>query len=183
MRDRKGVLSSLLAIFADTGANILTINQSIPTNGAALVTISATTENMPIGVDELIARVRASRTGDHPLRARWRRLETKAHHGGEKDMRVKSRISIGTVSGGTAEVLTKQELIAGRAGQEMRLKSILCTQGEAGPTAHLARSTTPNHDRERPGDRRRGRVHRRGDPRLRVRQALSRSGEKRRHVQ
>ena len=59
LRDRKGVLSSLLAIFADTGANILTINQSIPTNGAALVTISATTENMPIGVDELIARVRA----------------------------------------------------------------------------------------------------------------------------
>ena len=58
LRDRKGVLSSLLAIFADTGANILTINQSIPTNGAALVTISATTENMPIGVDELIARVR-----------------------------------------------------------------------------------------------------------------------------
>ena len=58
LRDKKGVLSALLAIFADTGANILTINQSIPTNGAALVTISATTENMPIGVDELIARVR-----------------------------------------------------------------------------------------------------------------------------
>ena len=58
LRDKKGILSSLLAIFADTGANILTINQSIPTNGAALVTISATTENMPIGVDELIAKAR-----------------------------------------------------------------------------------------------------------------------------
>ena len=58
LRDRKGVLSSLLAIFADTGANILTINQSIPTNGTALVTISATTENMPIGTDELITKAR-----------------------------------------------------------------------------------------------------------------------------
>ena len=58
LRDKKGILSSLLAIFADTGANILTINQSIPTNGAALVTISATTENMPVGVDELIAKAR-----------------------------------------------------------------------------------------------------------------------------
>ena len=37
--------------------------------------------------------------------------------------------------------------------------------------------------RDRHGDRRRGRVHRTGDPGLRVRQALSRSGEKRRHVQ
>ena len=58
LRDKKGTLSSLLAIFVDTGANILTINQSIPTNGAALVTISATTENMPVGVDELIAKAR-----------------------------------------------------------------------------------------------------------------------------
>lgn len=58
LRDKKGVLSALLAIFADTGANILTINQSIPTNGAAIVTISATTENMPVGVDDLIAKAR-----------------------------------------------------------------------------------------------------------------------------
>ena len=59
LRDKKGVLRSLLAIFADTGANILTINQSIPTNGTAPVTISATTENMTISTDELIAEVRA----------------------------------------------------------------------------------------------------------------------------
>ena len=58
LKDKKGVLSSLLSMFADTGANILTINQSIPTNGAALVTISATTENMTIGTDELIGAVR-----------------------------------------------------------------------------------------------------------------------------
>ena len=58
LRDRKGVLSALLAIFADTGANILTINQSIPTNGTALVTVSALTDNMSIGTDELLTPVR-----------------------------------------------------------------------------------------------------------------------------
>lgn len=59
LRDKKGVLSSLLAIFADSGANILTINQSIPTNGTALVTISAITENMTMGMDELLSAIRA----------------------------------------------------------------------------------------------------------------------------
>ncbi len=58
LRDKKGILSSLLAIFADTGANILTINQSIPTNGTALVTISAITENMSVSMDELITNAR-----------------------------------------------------------------------------------------------------------------------------
>ena len=59
LRDKKGVLSSLLAIFADSGANILTINQSIPTNGTAFVTISAITETMAMGMDELIAAARS----------------------------------------------------------------------------------------------------------------------------
>ena len=59
LRDKKGVLSSLLAIFADSGANILTINQSIPTNGTAFVTISAITETLAMGMDELIAAARA----------------------------------------------------------------------------------------------------------------------------
>ena len=56
LKDTPGVLSNILSIFANSGANILTINQSIPTNGVALVTISATTENMLIPTDELIAR-------------------------------------------------------------------------------------------------------------------------------
>ena len=46
LRDRMGVLSSVLSIFAETGANILTINQSIPANGAAAVTISAETADI-----------------------------------------------------------------------------------------------------------------------------------------
>ena len=35
LKDNTGVLSSVLAVFAASGANILTINQSIPTNGCA----------------------------------------------------------------------------------------------------------------------------------------------------
>ena len=58
LRDKKGVLSSLLTIFADSGANILTINQSIPNNGTAQVTISAITENMSIRMDELLNAAR-----------------------------------------------------------------------------------------------------------------------------
>ena len=43
LRDVTGLLSSILSIFAQFGANILTINQTIPTGGCASVTISAET--------------------------------------------------------------------------------------------------------------------------------------------
>lgn len=56
LKDNPGVLSNVLAIFAGSGANILTINQSIPTNGCAAVTISAETSDMEISLEELIAR-------------------------------------------------------------------------------------------------------------------------------
>ncbi len=54
LRDKMGVLSSVLAVFASSGANILTINQSIPLNGTALVTISAETTDMVISSEELL---------------------------------------------------------------------------------------------------------------------------------
>lgn len=57
--DRPGALSSVLAIFASSGANILTINQSIPTNGVGMVTLSITTENMELSLDELRSRIGA----------------------------------------------------------------------------------------------------------------------------
>ena len=56
LKDAPGVLSSVLSDFADAGANILTINQSIPTNGCAGVTISAETSDMVEGLEELMAR-------------------------------------------------------------------------------------------------------------------------------
>jgi len=56
LKDIPGVLSNYLSIFANSGANILTINQTIPTNGCAGVTISAETSDMVEGLEELMAR-------------------------------------------------------------------------------------------------------------------------------
>ena len=52
LKDNPGVLSSYLSIFANSGANILTINQTIPTNACALVTVSAETAEMTTSLEE-----------------------------------------------------------------------------------------------------------------------------------
>ena len=57
LKDNPGVLSHVLALFAQSGANILTINQSIPTNGCAAVTISAETSEMGATLDTLLSDV------------------------------------------------------------------------------------------------------------------------------
>ena len=58
--DRQGVLSSVLAIFAENGANILTINQSIPTNGCAGVTVTAETSEMHESLEEMMTEITAA---------------------------------------------------------------------------------------------------------------------------
>lgn len=55
LRDVPGVLSGILRTFAEEKVNILTINSTIPTNGAALVTITAETMEMTMTLEELIA--------------------------------------------------------------------------------------------------------------------------------
>ena len=59
IHDRPDALSSVLAIFADNHVNILTINQSISANGAAMLTLSIMTDAMDISLDELKTRVEA----------------------------------------------------------------------------------------------------------------------------
>ena len=59
LKDNTGVLSSVLSVFATSGANILTINQSIPTNGCAAVTISAETSAMEKSLEQLITDISA----------------------------------------------------------------------------------------------------------------------------
>ena len=54
LKDATGVLSRVLAVFAASGANILTINQSIPTNGCAAVTISAETSGLSESLEQLM---------------------------------------------------------------------------------------------------------------------------------
>lgn len=57
LRHQMGVLSAMLGLFAETGANILTINQGIPTDGTAPVTITAETADMDISTEELLERI------------------------------------------------------------------------------------------------------------------------------
>ena len=57
LRDSPGALSTVLNIFATSGANILTINQSIPSNGCAAVTIGAETSEMNQTLEELVGEL------------------------------------------------------------------------------------------------------------------------------
>ena len=59
LHDKPGTLAAVLSIFTESGANILTINQSIPANGAALVTISVVPDTMAKTSDELMASLMA----------------------------------------------------------------------------------------------------------------------------
>lgn len=62
LKDKAGILSEILTIFANCGANILTINQSIPTGGRAMVTISAETSKLNCNIEALTQQI-AERTG------------------------------------------------------------------------------------------------------------------------
>ena len=56
LNDEAGVLSQFLNMFADSKVNILTINQTIPVNGQAALTISIRTGGMAGDVEQLIKR-------------------------------------------------------------------------------------------------------------------------------
>lgn len=60
LHDEPGVLSGILRSFAEYSANILTINQTIPSGGCALVTITAETSGMNGTPDELLRRLAMS---------------------------------------------------------------------------------------------------------------------------
>ena len=57
LRDRPGVLSSVLSSFAAAGVNILTVNQNIPAGGVASVSISARTDRLERPVKDFIQSV------------------------------------------------------------------------------------------------------------------------------
>lgn len=59
LSDKAGVLSNILGAFAKSGANLLTINQSIPMSGQASVTIAARTDTMNCTVEHLMSGVEA----------------------------------------------------------------------------------------------------------------------------
>ena len=59
LKDEPGVLSNVLNVFGDSGGNILTINQNIPSNGCAVATVTAETSALDMALDTLLDAVRA----------------------------------------------------------------------------------------------------------------------------
>lgn len=57
LQDEPGILSTILNLFAETGANIMTINSIVPTNGCAVVTISAETTELSIQLEAFLRTV------------------------------------------------------------------------------------------------------------------------------
>ena len=60
LHDTPGILSNILTMFADFKANIITINSIVPTNGCAVVTISAETMDLSIQLEELLQQLRGT---------------------------------------------------------------------------------------------------------------------------
>jgi chorismate mutase len=58
LHDEPGVLSAILAVYAHHEANLLTINSIIPTNGYALVTISAEMTDVEVSLEDLLHELR-----------------------------------------------------------------------------------------------------------------------------
>ena len=61
LQDEAGVLSQLLMVFAEYKANIMTINSIVPTNGCAVVTISAETIDLTLPLEELLRLFRQTK--------------------------------------------------------------------------------------------------------------------------
>lgn len=57
LKNEPGVLSTVLNNFAQCGANILTINQSIPAGGSAAVNVGAETSGLTMTTEEMLERV------------------------------------------------------------------------------------------------------------------------------
>lgn len=60
LHDEPGLLSELLILFAQSNANILTINSIVPTNGTAVVTISAETMDLTVPLEELLHQLESN---------------------------------------------------------------------------------------------------------------------------
>lgn len=54
LHDEPGVLSTILGYFAENKANIMTINSIVPTNGCAVVTISAEATDLSIHLEDFL---------------------------------------------------------------------------------------------------------------------------------
>lgn len=60
LQDEPGMLSVILGLFAQRKANILTINSIVPTNGCAVVTISAETIELTVALEEFLRELKGT---------------------------------------------------------------------------------------------------------------------------
>ena len=59
IHDEPGLLATMLDIFPECNANILTINSIVPTNGTAVLTISCETSDLAVSLEEMLHKLRA----------------------------------------------------------------------------------------------------------------------------
>ena len=59
IHDEPGLLATMLDIFPECNANILTINSIVPTNGTAVLTISCETSDLAVSLEEMQHKLRA----------------------------------------------------------------------------------------------------------------------------
>ena len=57
LQDQQGLLSLIMKLFAEAGANIQTINSVSPSNGCAFLTITAETAGLSVSLEELLRRL------------------------------------------------------------------------------------------------------------------------------
>jgi chorismate mutase len=57
LKDEPGVLSSILNAVARSGSNVITINQNIPVNGTANITLSVRTGNLKMKFERLMEKL------------------------------------------------------------------------------------------------------------------------------
>ena len=60
LRDQPGALSGMLNVLAGTGINVLTINQNLPVNGCAVVTVTAETSQLSLTMEEVLHQAGAA---------------------------------------------------------------------------------------------------------------------------
>ena len=58
IHDEPGLLATMLDIFPECNANILTINSIVPTNGTAVLTISAETKDLNVPLEVMLRKIR-----------------------------------------------------------------------------------------------------------------------------
>ena len=61
LHDEPGQLAEILNVFTEANANIITINSIVPSNGTAVVTISAETMDLTISLETMLHRLGETR--------------------------------------------------------------------------------------------------------------------------